>query len=758
MKSDYNWLGAQTSYQTSDGSNPYGLYDMAGNVWEWCNDWYQNAYYTNCFVNGIITNPPGPAVANADRFPGSSGQPYRCLRGGTWWNGNETNDFDYGHARVSNRDPGYFLGGGPAGDPYAEFSQTGFRVMRPDKTDPTVGLFVNATNAWPGYTLMSPMQANDTYLINNAGQFVHKWTSAYNPGRADYLLENGHLMRECSVGAQAKLSAGGGEGGRHEEHDWEGNLVWAFDYNNTNSMTHHDFKVLPNGNLIMLFMEVKTAAEVLAAGFNPAQLDSTITTNGGFMLPDAVIEVQPTRPYGGNIVWEWHVWDHLIQDFDAGKSYYGVVSNHVELVNVNAPSGGHIQQFWNHMNSIDYNPQLDQIVLSVRNNSELWVIDHQITSAQAAGHTGGRYNKGGDLLYRWGNPVQYKLGTLANQMLWQQHDVTWIPTNCPGAGHLLIHNNGIGRNYTSIDEIVPSVDAYGNYARTAGAAFGPTPLYWTYQDSVPTNYYSSEISGAQREPNGNTLICAGIFGLLFEVTASGQTAWRYVNPVVHAPLVQGSAIPGDTQKAGQFQNEVFKVRRYATNYVGFAGKDLTPRGTIEIYSNAATDTVGLGLPDVWVRAHFGSLSSVTATSDQDGDGLTDLAEYAYGTDPTQWSSANDGIPDGWAVTYGFDPTLADVAALTNANGFTTLQSYLADLIPTNPSSRLAFIHIAPSATGVDLAWIGGSNAWQTLECSTNLVANQWFGLYTNTPPTSITNFVLHTGASSSMFYRLKAFR
>ncbi|HPM83150.1 MAG TPA: SUMF1/EgtB/PvdO family nonheme iron enzyme [Candidatus Anammoximicrobium sp.] len=594
-KADFNWPGPQETYQTSDGANGYGLYDMAGNVWQFCNDWYASDYY----ASSPLENPPGPAKGKL--MP--DGEPYRCMRGGNWYNG------EWGHSRVSNRNPSYWRG---PQDPDHPYYHVGFRVVlagdlpaaagdqmvaannvgvslreteihlaERDAYDArTVGLMLDADQACPGYTLFAPKHHTMTYLLDNQGRAVHRWDSQYEPGQSVYLLENGHLLHCCFT--RNKGFTRGGEGGRLEEFDWEGNQVWEFEYSSDQYLSHHDVKPLPNGNILVLAVEKKSLDECLAAGFDPQMLRDQQ------LFPEHFIEVQPTRPKGGKIVWQWHVWDHLIQDNDSTKANYGNIAEHPELIDVDC-NGRATPAFWNHGNSIAYNAQLDQIVLSARGCNEIWVIDHSTTTAEAAGHRGGRSGKGGDLLYRWGNPVAYGRGTAEDRQLFQQHDAQWIPEGSPGAGHILIFNNGLDRGFSTVEEIVPPVDSRGNYTIAPGKAFGPDKPVWRYQAKNPTDFFSSEISGAHRLPNGNTLICAGVRGTFFEVTPAGETVWRYVNPVVHnGILAQGEKSGLDHR--GHNWNAVFKIHRYPIDYPGLAGKDLTPLGPIEQPASLAGKT------------------------------------------------------------------------------------------------------------------------------------------------------------------------
>lgn len=451
----------------------------------------------------------------------------------------------------------------------------------------TVGLFVyDSTKSFNGYLLLAPKLYNQTYLLNNQGRLVHKWVkSQYPPGQSVYLLPNGHLLRSCMT--HGTLSSGGGEGGRIEEYDWNDSLIWSFDYSTANYMSHHDIRPLPNGNIIFLAVEKKTLAECIAAGFDTSKFQPEIAAKG-YMLPDYVAEVHPTYPTGGTIVWQWHTWDHLVQDFDQTKQNFGAVASHPELVDCDG-DGRKLPLFWNHMNSITYNPKFDQILMSVRGNSEVWVIDHSTTTAQAAGHTGGKYNKGGDLLYRWGNPVCYKAGNAASEILFQQHDAEWVDSACPGYGNITVFNNGLGRNYSTIDEFTPPVDSFGNYTRTAGTAYGPTGLTWSFAATPPSSMYATAISGAQRLPNGNTIMCDGTHGILTEVTSAKQVVWKYVNPVTSSgPVQQGTVIADDPSHPGEKLNMVFRANRYSPTHPGLIGKDLTPGAFLELYPDGVT--------------------------------------------------------------------------------------------------------------------------------------------------------------------------
>ncbi len=433
-----------------------------------------------------------------------------------------------------------------------------------------LGLLLNDPKAFQGYTLLAPMMSTKTYLIDMQGRVVRTWESDCTPALMAYLLPNGNLLRPGATGKggpggpkgfgkdKKGFALGPGSGGRVQEFTWDGQLVWDYKFEDDRRTPHHDITPLPNGNILMIAWDRKTPEEAVAAGRRKESV-------GTHLLPDSIVEIKKTGKTTGEIVWEWHLWDHLIQDHDASKANYGKVAEHPELVDVNytgrdvvggilakkggldklkgigyvgGPMGKGPNPDWTHFNAVAYNAELDQIVVSVHAFSEIWIIDHSTTTAEAAGHKGGRSGKGGDLLYRWGNPRVYGAGTKKDQRLFAQHSAHWIPRGLPGAGNLLVFNNGGGRpdgTYSSVDEIAPPVDKSGTYALTPGKAYGPEAPVWSYSAPKKSEFFSMLISGAQRLPNGSTLICSGISGTVFEVTPDRKTVWKYVNPTKGGP-------------------------------------------------------------------------------------------------------------------------------------------------------------------------------------------------------------------------------
>jgi hypothetical protein len=374
----------------------------------------------------------------------------------------------------------------------------------------------------PGYTVIQPFTSKDGFIINNEHEELAVLENRF-PIMHSEILSNGHRIVE-GFRYSDRFADAGGHTGCLEEYDEYGNLLWQLNLSSDEYTAHHDFAILPNGNILTITWESVTADQAISQGRDP----ETVPEDGDFWY-DGVIEIDP---YKAEIVWEWSVRHHIIQEFDSTKPNYGVVTDHPELWDINkfVPSfvTGNISADWAHFNAIDYNPELDQILLSSNFHGEFYIIDHSTTPYEAADHKGGRYGKGGDILYRWGNPANYNRGTQEDRELWGQHDVQWIRDGLNGAGNILMFNNGgPDRPWSTVVEIKPPMNADGSYVLTDGEAYGPTEKAWLYDPEPPERFFSFFVSGTQRLPNGNTLINHGAGAKVREVTVEGEIVWEY---------------------------------------------------------------------------------------------------------------------------------------------------------------------------------------------------------------------------------------
>ena len=435
--------------------------------------------------------------------------------------------------------------------------------------NPTVGLVLNKSQTAQGYILLTADAADSAdyaYLVDHLGRIVHTWKLDRLRRVNGYpkLLRNGNLLIMDGTTVTEITSAG--------------DIVWSCYAANF----HHDFLKLPNGNVLLLVRGFKTRDEAVAAGFHP----DFIKSDG--LEYDFLLELKPTGPDTCEVVWEWSVWDHMIQDHDPSKDNYGIIADHPERIDINYPFDqlNHNRRHdWLHSNAIDYNPSLDQIMLSVRHYSELWIIDHNTTTEETSGPKG-------DLLYRWGNPQTYQAGDFEDQRLFWQHNTHWVPPGLPGEGNILIFNNGAGeigseRWYSSVDEITPPPFDGDAYQKEPNSAFGPDEAAWTYTAEERTElFYAPRGSSAQRLPNGNTLILDGPQGIIFQVTQQGKTVWEYINPVKN--YTSELTYQGDLPYEGKPRdfprdNSLFRVEWYSLDHPGLQGIDLTPKGPIELY-------------------------------------------------------------------------------------------------------------------------------------------------------------------------------
>ncbi|WP_204346323.1 aryl-sulfate sulfotransferase [Psychroserpens algicola] len=440
----------------------------------------------------------------------------------------------------------------------------------------TVGTVSITEEAFEAYTLISIH--TKAYLINNCGEVINEWNSSYLPGNAVYLLPNGNLLRAGRLEDGSSNIIFGGLGGIIELFDWDGNIIWSYTYSTNEFRQHHDVFPMTNGNILILAATVLTEAEAIAAGRDPNLLSQSRLFN------EQIIEVEPIGANQGNIVWEWNFKDHLIQDFDNTKANFGDVALTPGKLDINFLNGGNGGSNWLHVNSIQYDQNLDQIVISSRNLSEIYIIDHSTTTAEAATDSGGNYGRGGDFLYRWGNPQAYRQGSETDRVLYGQHYPHYIPDGLNDAGKLMIFNNGNGRTpeYSEVLIVNPPTSSPGFYSYTTNTAYGPTSSDYSYSDQStdPSEFYSSILSSAQRLPNGNTLVCEGRFGEIFEIDDNENIVWEYINPI---DGVDGTASMQGGERPSI--NSLFRATKYAPDFPAFAGRDLSPSPPLEFNPN-----------------------------------------------------------------------------------------------------------------------------------------------------------------------------
>ena len=360
----------------------------------------------------------------------------------------------------------------------------------------------NPPEPYDGVTLFAPLHSTKTELRNNDHEVIHSWTSKYPPGQCVYLMPDGSLLRTARLKNDAfDVTYGKGSGGRVEWLEWDGSTRWEFTLSTDDQLLHHDIEPMPNGNLLMMVWVRIPDEAVIAAG-------RRLIPNQPDLLSERIIEVDPRSD---EIVWQWDAWDHLIQNVNSDLPNFGKPSGQPGKIDVNTQRDAHD---WLHFNGISYSEEKDLIAISCRQTSEVWLIDHGTTTEQAKTSSGGRRGVGGDLFARWGNRD-------GKRILFNQHNANWIPEGRPGAGNLLLFNNGTKqiREFSDVLEVHFDEDD-----RTFD-------IVWIYSSEQKENLFSEYVSGAQRLPNGNTLICSGCQGWTFEVDSNGKLAWEHTYPV-----------------------------------------------------------------------------------------------------------------------------------------------------------------------------------------------------------------------------------
>jgi len=421
---------------------------------------------------------------------------------------------------------------------------------------------------YDGYTLITPSNSHKSYLINNCGEVINEWESPNMSETATYLTKEGNLIKTCISEKPTGLQFYG-QGGLIQMWSWDDELLWSHDFNSDTETTNHDIALMPNGNILVLFSRLVRKDKTKELGrIHDLPIYATV-----------VKEVKMVGTSEAEVIWEWDVTDHLIQDAHADKENYGVIKENPDRVNINYegkdPRGKRYAQnpadiF--HANGIDYNVELDQILITLRNFSEVWVIDHSTTTAEAKGSSGGRSEKGGRLLYRYGNPEAYNAGDKSNQVLHTPHAGRWKSNEANDQNEILVFNNCYNRSV--IGDYGYSEVLNVSFA-SRGSADREGKIIWEYGGTQEDLFGSKVMSNAEILPNGNVLINTTQGSLIQEITPEKEKVWDYIMPTEHDNEIDhGGALA---------RHGAFIVTKYPKDMRGFEDKDLSPKRGLGLF-------------------------------------------------------------------------------------------------------------------------------------------------------------------------------
>jgi len=579
---------------------------------------------------------------------------------------------------------------------------------------------------WGLYTLYATKNGTQAFLVDTADTPVNfktwTFTSSTKNAYSTYLIAGDTLVRTTTY--QASGAPGqGGVTGRVQKVTWGGAVAWDFSYSSSTTQLHHDICPLPNGNVLMISYDKKTAAEAVQAGLSSSAI----------VWSEKIIEVAPTGPTTGTIVWEWKLWDHLCQNYSSTKdNYVTSIINNPQLMNINYAGSGSLPDRY-HMNGIDYNPALDQIVVSMHFMNSVFVIDHSTTTAEAAGHTGGTSGKGGDFLYRWGNPASYgATGTTAFSTI---HDAHWISSDNPNyPSYLCGYNNQGGTGGKTAITVWNPPYSGNNYTQPVSSAYASSAYAYQFNSS----FSASNEGNSQQLPNENMLV-NNPSGAVYEINSAGTQLWtksstnsshvyRFTKCFVRGPIATATAsasqvTSGTAVTLGSSAvsvTETSPTYTYAwTSTAGFTSTTQNPTvnptstATYSVIitntaigcSDTATVTVNVGTSTLAVSASATPTAVCPGTSVQLNCTPSGGTTYSY-----QWASNPAGFTS-TAQNPTVNPTANTSYTVTVTSGGNTATNTVAvttNAVPATPTITQNSSVLNSSATSGNQWYLNGS--------------------------------------------------